>query len=309
VFFGLSVAGEKMPWLEVHIALPLAMLAALTVNDLVTAFSATRTRRGPNVGGAPRRSWVTWSPLTVAGAAGLTAAAVLLLPGDVDRRAPFLIACLVVAGVAGLAGAIRVRSAGSLAVAVAVIAMLLPLTVRDAVRAAFVSSDTPRELLVYTQTSPQLKQISERLDQLARDSGLGYEMPIMVDTSHAFTWPWAWYLRDYRNVRYIDLETYPAGQLSSLQPGKVLLTSSLNTRAADAWSGYYAPGERYAHRWWFPEDGYRATTALRFWDWLRDPDGLRTWREFLLHRTLPEPIGSIDGVAFFAADSPNAGLE
>jgi predicted membrane-bound mannosyltransferase len=42
IFFGLSASGEKMPWLEVHIALPLALLAALTVND---AFAAVRARR------------------------------------------------------------------------------------------------------------------------------------------------------------------------------------------------------------------------------------------------------------------------
>ena len=259
VFFGLSVAGEKMPWLEVHIALPLALLGALTVEDLVAAARTALRRRPPDGARAAARAarpLRTWAPLAAA-AGGLALAALLLLP----------------------------------------------LTVRDGLRASFVHADTPRDMLIYTQTSPELKQLKQRVDRLARESGLGYEMPIIVDGSHAFTWPWAWYLRDYRNTRYVDLEKQSSAQLAGSQPGMVLFASSINAHLADAWPDYYAPGEPYAHRWWFPEDGYRTTTAPRFWQWLRDPAMWRTWKDFFLDRRLREPIGSIDGVAFFPAGS------
>src|SRR5204862_7255833 len=90
IFFGLSAAGEKMPWLEVHIALPLALLAALTVNEALAGLRARRspatspngvTRHPPHV----RR----WQPALAAVAvlAALAASAALVLPGWRERQA------------------------------------------------------------------------------------------------------------------------------------------------------------------------------------------------------------------------------
>lgn len=45
-FAALTYAGEKMPWLLVHLAIPLAFLAALTVNE---GIAWVRARRGSNV--------------------------------------------------------------------------------------------------------------------------------------------------------------------------------------------------------------------------------------------------------------------
>jgi len=302
VFFGLSVAGEKMPWLEVHIALPLALLAALAVNDLVTAAWRGFAPSGDgSVRAIPWRSPTVLLVLGAALAAGIAALG-LLWPGDTGDRAPLILAALALAAVCCVVALVRTRAAGALAIGVLIVALLLPLTVRDGIRAAFIHSDTPHDMLIYTQTSPQLKEMMGRIDELARVTGQGKNLPITIDTADAFTWPWAWYLRDYKDVMYLDLSGYPLADLPKTRPGAVLITQSANASAADAWPGAYGRGERFPHRWWFPEEAYRDTTGPRLWRWLRDPEQWGDWLQFFLHRTTPYSIGSVDAVAFFPPD-------
>ena len=74
MFAALSFAGEKMPWLNVHLAVPLALLAGQAAGAALPA--AARRLRGP---GAGRRAWT---------AAGAGAALAALLLG-VSLRAAF----------------------------------------------------------------------------------------------------------------------------------------------------------------------------------------------------------------------------
>src|SRR4029077_977037 len=78
------------------------------------------------------------------------------------------------------------------------------LTVRAAYMAAFVHSDEPKELLIYTQTSRHVPNLAHRIVQIARDSGKGRAIPIIVDGFRESSWPWAWYLRHYTQVAYPD---------------------------------------------------------------------------------------------------------
>ena len=74
IFLGLTLAGEKMPWLETHIALPMALVGA------------SGAGKGNRRAGADGRRW-----LTAAGAAAATALAVLLVvEGEVRCRWPAL---------------------------------------------------------------------------------------------------------------------------------------------------------------------------------------------------------------------------
>ena len=66
-FVGLSFAGEKMPWLAVHLALPLALLTALAADRALPLLAVVLRRQG-----APARAWA---------GAGLGAALVIALGG------------------------------------------------------------------------------------------------------------------------------------------------------------------------------------------------------------------------------------
>ena len=95
------------------------------------------------------------------------------------------------------------QAAGAIAV-VGIIGALSIFSLRTMVEASFERGDVPKDLLIYTQSSPAIPKIATQIDQLAAATGLGYDMPIAVDSDDSFSWPWAWYLRDYKRVSYVS---------------------------------------------------------------------------------------------------------
>jgi predicted membrane-bound mannosyltransferase len=228
-FAALTSAGEKMPWLLVHLAIPLAFLAALTIGEGVEWLRARR--------------------------------------GHISAR--------VIAPLGAVVGV-----------------MLAVVSVRAALLVSFAHPDTPVEPLIYTQTSPDVPKLSRRIHELAAehpDERLG----VVVDDSDGASWPWAWYLRDLPGTTYT-----PSNVLATTwHPGAVLLalpdnvTGSLRTRAGT--------GEPYVHRWWFPEEGYRATTGDSLLSDLATGRMLARWARFQRDRIPVEAIGRMDAVAVF----------
>ncbi len=290
-FYGLSVAGEKMPWLNLHLALPAAIITALLFHDLWERLrpvdEAWRAVAGLLVvGGAAATAmaatlYVTsgarWPLAGVAAAASI--AAVVLMAKDYARP-----------GLVGGAAAL-------------VVGALFFLTVRTSVIASYRSSDTPWDLLVYTQSSPQIPEIMHRIEAYAAQTGEGTDVPILVDSADGFSWPWAWYLRDYENTSFVNLN-----RSSDIQPGAILLVANENQRSVTQYLDTYEPGIRYHHRWWFPER-YKSVDPLstEFIEDLFDRSTWTMWKDFFLYRTNPYPIGYIDSTAYFPRIDPATG--
>lgn len=275
MFVGLSVAGEKMPWLEVHIALPLALAGAVVLARLVDILDF--------------KSSVWFS--TVA-AALLSSVAVLLL---VDRPFQFAEIAGWILG-ASLAGWIIAAAMGGWrgfgrALATVSVAALFLLTVRAGVTVSFQNDDTPVEVLVYTQSSPEIPALRERIDEVARESGLGFNLPIVVDGTDGYAWPWAWYLRNYKSVAFVnDVASYEAAE------GAVLLVHATNATKIDATGYSQTP---YKHRWWFNET-YRDLSVGDVTDILSSSGEIESLGDFFLYRRPVEgTTGSTNAVAFF----------
>ena len=124
--------------------------------------------------------------------------------------------------------------------------VLAVFSVRTAILASYDHGDVPREFLFYTQTSPDVPDIVERIDHLATSSGKGDSLRIQVDSEH--TWPWAWYLREY------DVSFQPMGADFVPDAGAILLLSAPNEVHTTSYVDRYQPAQRYTLRWWFPED-------------------------------------------------------
>jgi uncharacterized protein (TIGR03663 family) len=278
IFIGLSIAGEKMPWLEAHIALPLTLAAAVIL-----------ARASENVG-------ITESRLrSIALAAGTTVVAVLLL---VDASGfPRVVGALLLAGLGvwvGASGSGEGRQGALRGVLVVAFAALLTLTGRAAVTAAFTHDDTPVEMLVYTQTSHDVVELRNRIDALAEATGLGHNLPIVVDTTDGYAWPWAWYLRHYHDVSY----QVPSTAGFRGPEGAVLLISTANAANVDSSAYTQTP---YKHRWWFVEETtYRDLTPGKVISTFTHWHKLKGLANFFLYRFPAEGhTGSTDGVAFF----------
>ncbi|HEY8491403.1 MAG TPA: flippase activity-associated protein Agl23 [Dehalococcoidia bacterium] len=292
--FAYSVAGEKMPWLLTHLALPAVLLAAVLIDDFVRWL----LRRLPD-GLGP---WAVAGPVLSAASVGALAALLLL-----ERRdgGPWLAAyAAAVAGVAGLALLLARRAsprwaAGAAAAGVA--GLLAVFSVRAAYMASFQHGDVPVELLVYTQTSPALVDVRDRIERLAEESGQGRDLPITVDATDSFSWPWAWYLRDFHSVTYPTVRGGPAPPYTP-----VMILNASNAGAVAPYGDAFAEGQRFPHRWWFPED-YKRLTAEDFWAGLLRAERWRTWWDYWMWRKTPSPIGSVDAVVYVPAPEAQGG--
>ena len=55
----------------------------------------------------------------------------------------------------------------------------------------------PVEMLVYTQTSPDIARLVRLVEQVGEATGDATGVPITIDGTSGFHWPWWWYLRHY----------------------------------------------------------------------------------------------------------------
>jgi len=190
------------------------------------------------------------------------------------------------------------------AVAVVPVAVgLLILTVRTGAVAAYVNSDLPVEMIVYTQTSPDIKRLRDTLVLAGDATGQPDGVPITIDQTSGFTWPWAWYLRDQQGVDYPSYATAPLEQAPDTP---VLVLHSNNQDDTDGLLiARYAKGERIPHRQWFPEETYRGLTLGRFLKSFGDRQAWRGAMDYFLYRKgVRDRIGSEDAYVYFSPSLP-----
>jgi hypothetical protein len=146
----------------------------------------------------------------------------------------------------GTAIVLRGPQRAALATAAALIVGLLVLQVHAGARLSFVDGDVPRDMMIYTQTSPDMPMVVSDLRELSLvlEGDLGLE--IQYDSRVA--WPLQWYMRDFPNKRVVGA----AG--GALAPVLVISTEQFNQMGGQL-EGYTAFD--YVLRWWFPEEMYR----------------------------------------------------
>ena len=120
----------------------------------------------------------------------------------------------------------------------------------------------PRELLVSTQSSEEVKRVADEVVARAERE----PTTITVDSSEGATFPWAWYFRDL-GVGYVELGTGTAPA-----PGSdvLILTDAAHDRLAPDLTGYQA--REFPFRVWWVRD-YRDFSPGAWWRWVarREP--------------------------------------
>ncbi len=282
---------EKMPWLLVNLALPLIVLAGKFLGDVVEGIQW-------------RRVWRRGGALIVPGTLLFVAAFWLLAFSEPVGREGYLGLLATVAAIAGLAalGYLVLRWVGARnfwsVAAVTFALLLLALTVRATWHAAYRNGDTPVEMLVYTQTSPDLanvyRQIVNNLDETDGPT------TITIDGTGGFSWPWAWYLRGRSGVGYAGYSE----PITEAPDAEILLLNADNRpRSDDVLADQYGTGVRIPHRWWFPEN-YRGLTLGKLAGAAVDRDSWRTVMDYFLFRELSTSLGSSDVVVYVSPDVP-----
>ncbi|MEE8362725.1 MAG: flippase activity-associated protein Agl23, partial [Dehalococcoidia bacterium] len=238
-FLGYTAAGEKMPWLEVHVALPLILLAGKALGDVVAAVPWRRTvsRGGLWVLlGVPVFLLALWRLLFL----GTYNPAISGGDRFLALWGLFTVLGLLLLLLWALARRIGARPVWSM-VLVTLAGMMAVLTLKAGWVASFVYSDVPQEMLVYTQTSPQLADLVDEVRTASRLTGDGASMPIIVDTSSAFSWPWTWYLRDYDRVSYPGYSALASPPEAPPDAAVVIIHSDNKFRVGDTFGDDFTP--------------------------------------------------------------------
>ncbi len=239
----LSYASEKMPWNAVHLAVPACVLAGWTVNR---AWQAWR----PDI--ALSRLAVLLVSVGVVALGALFAISYMPTDGNVYVLARVVVVLAAAAVIAYAVWPFGRRALPTVLVAVTFGALSI-FSLRTMVDASYVRGDVPKDMLIYTQSSPYLAGIAHDIDQLAAATGKGYQLPIAVDSSDSFAWPWAWYLRDYKAVSYVDFTNGPPDGVFDVMLVNQSNLSKVNDKLASQSSSQFANPIKYPHRWWFDE--------------------------------------------------------
>ena len=131
---------------------------------------------------------------------------------------------------AGVGAATLVASCRAPAMKMVTIALLLALTLQLSAqtrRANFVYAADPRNPYVYAQTSPELVQLVQRINGIARVAPSGYQTVVKVMATDNDYWPMPWYLQRFQHVDLHD--RLPDDPFAPI----VLASSKLNARLDD----------------------------------------------------------------------------
>ena len=129
----------------------------------------------------------------------------------------------------------------------------------------------PREFLVSTQSSEDVKQVVRRVlevdDRVFRRTGT--HVTINVDSFEGATYPWAWYFRDLP-VGYIDLSANPFAQGTQV----LLMTQASRDRLLPELAAF--EGRRFRFRVWWVRDWTQKFSPDAWWNWWTQR---KTWNE------------------------------
>jgi uncharacterized protein (TIGR03663 family) len=329
-----SWAGEKMPWLIVHLTLPLVLLAARLMDEVLknTDWREILDRKALYLLVLLPAATLAFMAFVSSSlgvgrllSSGLPAAGFNL--GELNTLTRWL-AGLVLSGVfIYLVFLIWRRLRGSTVARVVLFAAVLVMTlftIRYAWIATYIHGDIAKDMLIYTQTTPDVTMLMDEVEQLSERLVGGKEMRVAFDD---FTsWPLWWYLRDYPNKVFFGKE--PMGPLDA----PVVFVGVENEATVRPYLTDYIR-RQYKLRWWFPED-YRSlrdcnvvsgllktetrqsainfllsrdpasygSTVCNAIEYLRNPETRQSAINFLLYRELEEPLGSSDFAFYIRRD-------
>ncbi len=287
-FFIWMVVGEKMPWQNMHLVLPLGLLGGWFLGRLWerTSWSTLRARGGLYA--------ALLVPLALLAAVSVISARLGPTPPfsgmTLDRLAVtmrFLLSLVVLAVCLSLlrrhcrglgwSGWGRLTLAG-------VVILLAALTARDALRASFVNQDYPTEFLMYADSSPDTGLVMAELDVMSARLAGDKELKVAYDNESS--WPFVWLLRDYRNATFFTAEAGLSGD------PQVVIVGPPNEEKVQAQLKTKYLKRSYRLIWWPNQDIYSGFTPAKIWKDLRDPARRRYWWDILWSRKYPQSTTS-----------------
>nr|WP_275580531.1 flippase activity-associated protein Agl23 [Herpetosiphon giganteus] len=254
-----SWAGEKMPWITLHVAVPLIFIAAWGIGR-VFAWGFQPIQRAWLSKELPTRRTEWLGLVSYLAVIGLVASyAVMQLtrmvriqPNIAPTGSPatpmflgsMILIVLAITGFYSMFHGWR-RAVTGLTLALTIIWSMY--SFRSAWRLNYQNGDIPVEMLVYVQSSPDVGRVMDDLRKVSIAETGRMELPIMYDNEQI----WKWYVREYTKA------TGFSGSMNSPATPEtaaiLMIDSNWTTNQANV-EGFLEG--RFPLRWWFPESQF-----------------------------------------------------
>jgi predicted membrane-bound mannosyltransferase/sugar lactone lactonase YvrE len=262
-----TYAGEKMPWLTVHIAWPMILLTAWFLGKLVetTNWSDFRSQRGVLV--------VLLLPIFFISTSAALGA--LLGPNPPFQGKELIqlqssttfVTSLLIAVISGWGIYYLVKSWSSAQliriITLTIFGLLGLLTIRTSIRAAYIHYDNATEYLVYAHMARGPKEALAQIEEISRRTTDGLAIRVAYDDET--TYPYWWYLRNFTNKDY-----FGANPTRSQRDAAVILVGEKNYGKIEPVVGQAYNQFDYVRIWW-PNQDYFGLTPQRIFDALTNP--------------------------------------
>ncbi len=272
-------AGEKMPFMGMHLAIPLVLLTAKFLGDI---FGRVAWREVWQRGGA----WfMLLLPVTVFGIARLITLQPFQGMSLWDLKATggwiltLLVTLLLVALVLILGRRLRGRLAWTAALATLVIVLGI-FTVRFAWMAAYKNRDMATELLVYAHGTPDLPLTMDEIADISERTVGDKQIAVAYDDESS--WPLEWYMREYPNRAF-----YGGTPTRDKLNVPIVLYGSANESKVKPFLGDDYNCFKRRLRWW-PNQQYYDLTWQRVWKILSTPEQREKLWNILYWRKYPK---------------------
>ncbi len=256
------VAGEKMPWLMVHIALTMCVVGGWWLGRLLQRVDW----------GQARATYAVW----LIGVTPALIFALLALFGttpSIDRSLSTVaastqrvLALVVTVGLGYLiwrwGEAIRWRSALRL-LFIGLTALLFVVTVRFSYMLNYINFDMATEYLVYAHASPDVKRALREIDSISERTAGGRNIVVAYDNESS--WPLSWYMRMYPNHKY-----YGSAPSSDSMSAPIIIVGPENFAKVQPYVSRDYVKRTYRLVWW-PDMDYFNMTWERLWNAVTDP--------------------------------------
>jgi DNA-binding beta-propeller fold protein YncE/4-amino-4-deoxy-L-arabinose transferase-like glycosyltransferase len=279
-----SVAGEKMPWLTVHIALPLLLSAGWGLGYLL---DSTPWKRIANQKGVVAVLLVPVFFTSLAGVLGGLLGSTPPFRGNelaqLEATNTFIMS--VVAMIASGYGIFRLlKDFKGFEITrlflVVFAAILSVLTIRASAFASYVNYDNATEFLVYAHASAAPKQVLAQVEEISRRTAGGLNVQVAYDNDALY--PYWWYFRNYPNHRWFtdkptrDLREFP-----------LIISGDANYTKLDAIVKDNFVVYDYIRLWW-PMQDYFNLTWDRIWGAISNPEMRAALFDIWLNRDYSE---------------------
>ena len=263
-----SVAGEKMPWLTVHVTLPAILCTGWSVGRMIdrTDWKLFHQNRG----------WLVLLLLPVFLLSLFATLSALLGPTppfqgkeltQLQDTTQFLTSFLItLASAGGLIYLVQSWPGLQFArvITLAFFGLLAVLTARTAIQSNFANYDNANELLVYAHSAPGVKTAMRQIEELSRRTTDGLAVKIAYDNETSY--PYWWYLRNYPNAQY-----YGENPSRSLRDMPMILVGDANFGKIEPIVANRFDRFDYIRLWW-PNQDYYDLTLTRILNALKNPE-------------------------------------